>query len=83
MDELGLDHIDLLKLDVEEQAEEYEVLVAVRRGWSGVRAIAGELHPGAHPLHAGRVLRPPPTDFEDRRRPVQRRVVAVQGRSAP
>ena len=46
MDELGLDHIDLLKLDVE--GAEYDVLSQTTR-LDRVRAIAGELHPGLIP----------------------------------
>ena len=42
MDELGLDRIDLLKLDVE--GAEYDVLAATERLGS-IRAICGELHP--------------------------------------
>jgi FkbM family methyltransferase len=42
MDELGLDRIDLLKLDVE--GAEYDVLSRTTR-LGAVRAIAGELHP--------------------------------------
>ena len=42
MDELGLEQIDLLKLDVE--GAEYDALAAMTR-LDAVRAIAGELHP--------------------------------------
>jgi FkbM family methyltransferase len=45
-DELGVDRIDLLKLDVE--GAEYEVLTHTTR-LGDVRAIAGELHPGLVP----------------------------------
>jgi hypothetical protein len=46
MDELGIDRIDLLKLDVE--GAEYDVLSRTTR-LDAVRAIAGELHPGLIP----------------------------------
>jgi FkbM family methyltransferase len=46
MDDLGLDRIDLLKLDVE--GAEYEVLARTTR-LDSVRAIAGELHPALIP----------------------------------
>jgi FkbM family methyltransferase len=47
IEELGLDRIDLLKIDVE--GAEYDVLAnATRLGI--VRAIAGELHPGLVPV---------------------------------
>jgi FkbM family methyltransferase len=49
MDELGLDRIDLLKLDVE--GAEYDVLSRTTRLGS-VRAIAGELHPELIPCTA-------------------------------
>jgi FkbM family methyltransferase len=42
MDELGLDRIDLLKLDIE--GAEYDVLAATER-LGAVRAICGEVHP--------------------------------------
>jgi FkbM family methyltransferase len=54
MDELGLDHIDLLKLDVE--GAEYDVLSGTER-LDSVRAICGELHPRL-------VGRPPEAFFE-------------------
>jgi FkbM family methyltransferase len=46
MDELGIDRIDLLKLDVE--GAEYDVLSRTTR-LDSVRAIAGELHPALIP----------------------------------
>jgi FkbM family methyltransferase len=50
MDELGIDRIDLLKLDVE--GAEYDVLARTTR-LGAVRAIAGELHPQLIPCSPG------------------------------
>ena len=47
MDELGLERIDLLKLDVE--GAEYEALAGMKR-LGAVRAIAGEVHPELIPV---------------------------------